>query len=153
MILHFHARIVGIYSMYSQNDAHKLQNMSTPNFTWRLEAWQVDETIIFRMFRISEILLLFNLSWPSDAIQRHGSGSTLAQVMACCLTAPSHYQNQWWLIIGGVSWHSLGANSLEKLSDIYPGYEFEYYKFKSTAASPRDQWVKMCTHIQGSMAA
>ena len=30
---------------------------------------------------------------PSDAIWRHRFGSTLAQVMACCLTAPSHYLN------------------------------------------------------------
>ena len=28
---------------------------------------------------------------PGDAILRHRSGSTLAQVMAFCLTAPSHY--------------------------------------------------------------
>ena len=34
------------------------------------------------------------------------SGSSLAQVMACCLTAPSHYLNQWWLIINEVQWHS-----------------------------------------------
>ena len=26
--------------------------------------------------------------------------------MACCLMAPSHYPNQWWLIIKGVLWHS-----------------------------------------------
>ena len=39
---------------------------------------------------------------PSDAIWRHRSGSTLAQVMACCLTAPSHYLNQCWLIISKV---------------------------------------------------
>ena len=32
--------------------------------------------------------------WPSDATWRHGSGSTLAQVMACCLTTPSHCLNQ-----------------------------------------------------------
>ena len=25
--------------------------------------------------------------------------------MACCLTAPSHYLNQWWLIISEVLWH------------------------------------------------
>ena len=42
---------------------------------------------------------LFNSLWPSDAIWRQGSGSTLAQVMACCLMAPSHYLNQCWLII------------------------------------------------------
>ena len=44
---------------------------------------------------VSEMVSL----WPSDAIWRHRSGSTLAQVMACCLTAPSHYLNQYWLII------------------------------------------------------
>ena len=32
--------------------------------------------------------------WPSDAIWQHRSGTMLAQVMACCLTAPSHYLNQ-----------------------------------------------------------
>ena len=44
----------------------------------------------------------FNSLRPSDAIWRHRSGSTLAQVMACCLTAPSHYLNQCWLIISKV---------------------------------------------------
>ena len=43
---------------------------------------------------------------PSDAIRRQGTESTLAQVMACCLTAPSHYLNQCWLIISKVLWHS-----------------------------------------------
>ena len=41
----------------------------------------------------------FNSPWPSDTIWWYRSGSTLAQVMACCLTAPSHYLNQSWLII------------------------------------------------------
>ena len=40
----------------------------------------------------------FNSLGPSDAIRQQRSGSTLAQVMACCLTAPSHYLNQCWLI-------------------------------------------------------
>ena len=48
----------------------------------------------------------FNSLWPNDAILRHRSGSTLAQVMACCLTAPSHYLNQCWLIISKVLYHS-----------------------------------------------
>ena len=39
-----------------------------------------------------------NSLWSSDAIWRHETGSTLAQVMACCLAAPSHYLNQCWLI-------------------------------------------------------
>ena len=49
---------------------------------------------------------LFNSLGPSDAIWRQRSGSTLAQVMACSLTVPSHYLNQCWLIITKVEWHS-----------------------------------------------
>ena len=40
-----------------------------------------------------------NSLWPSDAKWRHRSGSTLAQVMTWCQTAPSHYLNQYWLEI------------------------------------------------------
>ena len=47
-----------------------------------------------------------NSLWPSDAIWRWRSWSTLIQVMACCLTAPSHYLNQCWLIISKVLWLS-----------------------------------------------
>ena len=42
-----------------------------------------------------------------------GSGSTLAQVVACCLTAPSHYLNQCWLIIRDVLGIQLRALSLD----------------------------------------
>ena len=53
---------------------------------------------------------LINSLWPNDAIWRHKSRSTLAQVMACCLTAPSHYLNQCWLIFSKVQWHSVEGN-------------------------------------------
>ena len=43
-----------------------------------------------------------NSLWPSDAVWWCRSGSILAQVMACCLTAPSHYLNQCWLIINKI---------------------------------------------------
>ena len=39
---------------------------------------------------------------PSDAIWWYKSGSTMAQVMACCLTAPGHYLNHCWLILSKV---------------------------------------------------
>ena len=55
---------------------------------------------------------------PSDAIWRQRSGSTLAQVMAWCLTAPSHYLNQCWLNISKVEWHSSKASSRET-STVY----------------------------------
>ena len=41
-----------------------------------------------------------------DVIWRHGTRSTLAQVMACCLSAPRQYLNQCWLIICAVPWDS-----------------------------------------------
>ena len=46
----------------------------------------------------------FNSLLPRDAIWQHwfGSTSTMDLVMACCLTAPSHYPNQCWL-----KWRSL----------------------------------------------
>ena len=47
-----------------------------------------------------------NSLWPGDAIWWHETRSTLTQIMACCLTAPSHYLNQCWLIIGEVPWLS-----------------------------------------------
>ena len=45
---------------------------------------------------------MYSILTPSDAILRHRFGSTLVHVMACCLTAPSHYLKQCWLIIKGV---------------------------------------------------
>ena len=54
---------------------------------------------------ITMCAIIYSL-WPGDAIWRHISGSTSAQVMACCLAAPIHYLNQCWLIIIEVLWHS-----------------------------------------------
>ena len=66
-----------------------------------------------------------NLSWPSDAIWQHRSRSKLAQVMACCLTASSHYLNQCWLIINGVLWHSPKTNLTGSPQVIIPWKETE----------------------------
>ena len=68
----------------------------------------------------------YNSLRPSDAIWRWRSRSTLAQVMACCLTAPSHYLNQCWLMISEVLWHSPDNNFTEN-TDIYRWNEFEIY--------------------------
>ena len=61
------------------------------------------------------VLLSINSLWPRDAIWQQGTESTLAQVMAWCLTAPSHYLNQCWLIISKVLWHSLEGIIIEDL--------------------------------------
>ena len=41
--------------------------------------------------------------------------SKMAQVMACCLTAPSQFLNQYWLILNKVKWHCLRANLQEMI--------------------------------------
>ena len=51
----------------------------------------------------------FNSLWPSNAIDL-GQHWLRKTVMACCLTAPSHYLNQCWLIISKVQWHSSEGN-------------------------------------------
>ena len=48
----------------------------------------------------------------------HRSGSTLAQVMACCLMVPSHYLNQCWIIISGVLWHPPRGNFTKVLMKL-----------------------------------
>ena len=79
---------------------------------------------------------------PSDTIWRWRSWSTLIQVMACCLTAPSHYLNQCWLIISKVLWHSSEDIIIRRFEDTNQYSKIENYIFKMTLRSPRDQWVK-----------
>ena len=64
---------------------------------WRSAKWQPSHHLFPSLgvlancgLMSSDISEVYSLR-PSDAIWRHRSGSTLAQVMACCLTAPSHY--------------------------------------------------------------
>ena len=95
-------------------------------------------------------LCLFNSLRPSDAIWRQWSWTTLAQVMACSLTAPSHYLNQCWLIIRGVLWHS-SENSFAGIDQgIDSGYEFEKDILKNIFKSPRGQWVNMAITLSCS---
>ena len=69
-----------------------------------------------------------DLQCISNAIWWQRTGSTLAQVMACCLTAPSHYLNQCWLIISKVqqyssdfnfTWESSAINHWNKLDNHF----------------------------------
>ena len=66
------------------------------------------------------ISCMVNSLWPtgSDAIWHHRPGSTSAQVMACCLTAPSHHLSQCWLIISKVQWDSPEGNFRRDTSAI-----------------------------------
>ena len=67
----------------------------------------------------------FNSMWPRDAIWWL-SGSTLAQEMVCCLTAPSHYLNQCWVIISKFQ--------------LYPPYEANFTRYISVV------WSRVMKH-------
>ena len=58
-------------------------------------------------------------------------GSTLVQVMACCLMAPSHSLNQYWLIISEVQWQ-LTHWGRDKMA-----------AFSQTTLSNASSWLKM----------
>ena len=64
--------------------------------------------------------------WPNDAIWKPRSGLILAQLIACCLKASSHYLNQCWLIIKGVLWHSSESNIPRNGLRLYLLHVFEY---------------------------
>ena len=80
---------------------------------------------------------------PSDAIWWQRSGSTVAQEMACCLTAPSHYLNRCWLIISKAQWHSYKGNLTRDAPNISHLNPFENYVHNISFKSPRSQWVKL----------
>ena len=73
----------------------------------------------------------FNSLEPSDAIWHQRSGSTLAQVMAYCLTASSHYLNQCWLIISKVQWHPPESNFTKDTSVTEISCKITYLNFCS----------------------
>ena len=61
----------------------------------------------------------------------HRSVSKLAEVMACCPMAPSHYLNRFWLIVSKVQWHSSeGIFARDALANKI-SFKFSYWKFHS----------------------
>ena len=62
----------------------------------------------------------------------HKSWSTLAQVMAWCLMAPSHYLNQCWL---EDYWYPSQGNVTEKLHKIYAG-KIYYFRLNIFTRGP-----------------
>ena len=83
---------------------------------------------------------LINSLRPCDVWWQR-SGSTLAQVMAWCLTAPSHYLNQCWLITSEVLLHSPEGSFTGNTEDISPWYGLENAQYEIQAL--RSQWVNI----------
>ena len=70
--------------------------------------------------------------------------------MACCLTAPSHYLNQCWLIINKVEWHPSKGKFTWDASAINHWNYLENQVPKISFKFPRGQWVnqkEILTHL------
>ena len=87
-----------------------------------------------------------------DATWQRRPWATLAQIMACCLTSPSHYLNQRWLFVKGFVWHSAESNFIRHAHALNPKNLFADCIFKTIAISPRGQWVnKLHWYLIGSI--
>ena len=92
------------FSMENIADSMKYHCEKHPSCLWPLFVnWNRCSVMTVTGFIVNGAV---NSLWLSDTIWWHKFGSTLAQVMACCLMAPNHYPNQCWFIIKGVLWHS-----------------------------------------------
>ena len=91
---------------------------------------------------------IFNSLGPCDTIWRQRSGSPLAHVTACCLTAPSHYLNQCRLFISKVEWHSSKGKFTRDTSAINHWNYLENLVSKISFKFPRGQWVKCIFFIE-----
>ena len=87
-----------------------------------------------------------NSSPPSAPYMRQWTGSTLLRLMACCLVAPNHLLNQYWLIASKVTWHSSEGIRLRISEDTNKQIEVENCIFKVAFRSPRGQWVKIAKY-------
>ena len=101
-----------------------------------------DITVILLLIRLLTEIMLFGVELIHLVTTwRHRSGSTLAQVIDCCLTAPSRSLNLCWLITSDDLEHSPGRVSQEilKISTLNIRFkitfEFENNWFKVTAVS------------------
>ena len=92
--------ITRVFCHWFQDNIYFNTRNSNPQFVFEIYTFEIKATCPRGQW--------VNSLWPSDAIWQQRSGSTLAQVMACCLTAPSHYLKQCWLIINQVEKRSKG---------------------------------------------
>ena len=99
---------------------------------WACQQIWISGYLAWHFSQFCQMDMPVNSLWPNDTIWWHKSGSTLAQVMACCLTTPSHYLNQYWLVISKVQWHSSAIlQEIPQPSVIEISLKITYLKFCS----------------------
>ena len=95
----------------------------------------------FNVFPVYSVSMLLHPSLPLK------SGSPLAQVMACCLAAPSHFLNQCWLIRFCVIPTRALSQRVPKLLCCIMNF-LKNHNFRITAISPKSHWALPWSHIE-----
>ena len=140
-------RILHVFVNNVENSSHELSSHLRHSLVIMKCRWPV----IHQLNAMSELSVKYTMQtlwviyplWPSDAIWRQWTGSTLVQVMAYCLMAPSHCPNQCWIIIKGVLWHRPESNFSRSAYELNPWHAIASYTSKITTTSPRGQWLNL----------
>ena len=83
------------------------------------------------------VIWMLNSLWLNDVLCWYSSGLTLAHVIVCSTTAPSHYLTQSWFTIKGVLWHSPESTFKASARATTLNHGFQNYTFEISAISPR----------------
>ena len=113
---------------------------------------QRKQTIMYNNINAFIKVSAINSLWPSDAIWQSRSESTLAQVIVCCLSAPSHYLNQCWLGESSFTFTWEQIHSASAKESVLPN-EFENYTWEITATYHGNQSINIISPFSVSMNA
>ena len=90
-------------TVYSDADQRKHQSSASLAFVLGIHRGPVNSphkwSVTRKMFLFDDVIILLPFH---DAIWRQKYFTTMAQIMACCLTAPGHYLNHWSLDITNI---------------------------------------------------
>ena len=78
--------------------------------------------------------------WPSDTIWAHSSGSTMAYLIASCLTSTNYYLKQCWFIISDVLWHSPKSDTISVCIMSLKIILIESLPYDSGPIRKKDKW-------------
>ena len=119
-----------------------------PAYSWARVVWKVAEIgcqlmeITHGPTQTSEKTI--SSSGPGDKLHctwLQKTWSTSVRVMACCLTAPSHYLNQCRLNMNEVLWYSPEGNFTENAQDYNHWNMLKNCSFKLAAIFIMGKWV------------
>ena len=129
--------VVRYWTVFSSVQAIRRQANTRTNIEINVKFKSLEKNIWYMIYDLMQ-----NCYVNSWGMWRHRPGSTLAQVIACFMTAPKHCLNQCWRTINYVLCHSHESNLMGNAREINLQNELEYCTLVTTATSHREQLVK-----------